>query len=244
MLARVRSRLTYPHVTSTLALFVALGGTAYAAATIGSAEVINNSLLSEDVKDATLTGADLRENTIGSGRIADGSIIGSDIKQNTIGSLRVADNSLLSADIKNDALTGDDIDESTLDVGAVGVDPPGSDPGLADFPDQAVHTIDVPSSGTLLVQGWADNVAVTCGSDVCYIAWGLYVDGQPIAGSEIAITAGQSQTSASRAVSTVGRLNVGPGTHTVSLGYSESSFATGRTFTDAWVSSVFVQDPD
>jgi hypothetical protein len=104
-----RARPNHATVVAYLALFVALGGTAYAAATIGSAEVINNSLLSEDVKDATLTGGDLREGTIGSGRIADGSIIGGDIKQNTIGSLRIADNSVASADIKNFDLTGQDI---------------------------------------------------------------------------------------------------------------------------------------
>ena len=58
-----------------LALFVAMSGTAYAAATIGSAEVINNSLQSIDLKDGaaargvdvvndTLTGVDVSEATL------------------------------------------------------------------------------------------------------------------------------------------------------------------------------------
>ena len=44
MFSKLRSRLTYANVVATLALFFALGGGAYAAATIGSAQVIDNSL--------------------------------------------------------------------------------------------------------------------------------------------------------------------------------------------------------
>jgi hypothetical protein len=94
MLARLRAHFGQQPVAY-LALFIALGGTgAYAANTIGSADVINDSLLSEDVKNATLTSGDLREGTIGSGRIADGSITGTDVR--------------------NDSLAGADIQESTL----------------------------------------------------------------------------------------------------------------------------------
>jgi hypothetical protein len=87
---------------------------AYAAATIGSADVINDSLLSEDIKNETITSGDIRPSTIASGRIADGSVTGSDIKQNTIGSLRIADNSLGSTDIKNGSLNDEDIGASTF----------------------------------------------------------------------------------------------------------------------------------
>jgi hypothetical protein len=88
VLARVRSRLSFANVTSVLALFVALGGTAYAVNTIGSADVIDNSLLSEDVKNETIASHDIRPNTIGSGRVADGSLGSQDIKD---GSLTGAD---------------------------------------------------------------------------------------------------------------------------------------------------------
>ena len=46
MLARLRSRLTYANVASSIALFIALGtGGAYAADTIGSSDIINESIL-------------------------------------------------------------------------------------------------------------------------------------------------------------------------------------------------------
>jgi hypothetical protein len=52
---RLRAHLTYANVMSTLAVFLALGGSAYAVATITG----------RDVKDRSLTGADLKRNSIG-----------------------------------------------------------------------------------------------------------------------------------------------------------------------------------
>ena len=44
------SRLTYANVMATLAVFIALGSAAYAADTVGSADVIDDSLQSVDVR--------------------------------------------------------------------------------------------------------------------------------------------------------------------------------------------------
>ena len=52
-------------VTSTLALVVALGGTAYAADTVGSSDIINESLLSEDIKNGEVTTADAAADSLG-----------------------------------------------------------------------------------------------------------------------------------------------------------------------------------
>ena len=68
----IRSRLSYANVMATLAVFIALGGAAYAANTVGSADVMNNSLLSADLKNnqavksvdvgnESLTGADIAD---------------------------------------------------------------------------------------------------------------------------------------------------------------------------------------
>ena len=65
-LARVRARLTYANTMSTLAVFIALGGTAWAATAlprnsvgasqirtgaVGSSELRNNSIRSSDIRD-------------------------------------------------------------------------------------------------------------------------------------------------------------------------------------------------
>lgn len=47
-------------IVSLLALSIAIGGTSYAAATIGSRDIIDNSVRSKDVRDGTLRKADLR----------------------------------------------------------------------------------------------------------------------------------------------------------------------------------------
>lgn len=60
----MRFRPTYANVASTLALVVALSGTAYAAATITGAQVKNESLTGRDVRDGSLTGRDVTNNSI------------------------------------------------------------------------------------------------------------------------------------------------------------------------------------
>src|SRR3712207_1130606 len=70
MLNRLRDPMSYANVVASLALFVALGGTAWAAATITGAEVVDESLTGADIKGAdgaqdkaavngTITGADI-----------------------------------------------------------------------------------------------------------------------------------------------------------------------------------------
>jgi hypothetical protein len=58
-------------VVALLALFVALGGVGYAAATIGSAQVKNNSLRTQDIRNRTIRGKDVRNNTIAGKQIKD-----------------------------------------------------------------------------------------------------------------------------------------------------------------------------
>ena len=66
MFHQLRDKLTYANIVATTALFVALGGTAYAvgAGTIGSREVRDNSLRSRDVRTNTLTARDIDERTL------------------------------------------------------------------------------------------------------------------------------------------------------------------------------------
>ena len=50
-------------IVSSIALFTALSGGAYAAATIGSAQIKNNSVQGADIKDATIKSADIARGT-------------------------------------------------------------------------------------------------------------------------------------------------------------------------------------
>ena len=71
----MRHRITYSNVMSTFAVFVVLGGTGYAAATLTGADVKNGSLTGKDIKSSSLTGTDIKG----------GSISGTDIKNGTLG---------------------------------------------------------------------------------------------------------------------------------------------------------------
>jgi hypothetical protein len=65
VIRRIRAHLTYANVMATLAVFIALGGTGYAAIKIGTKNIRNNSVRTQDVRNNNLRGKDLRENTVG-----------------------------------------------------------------------------------------------------------------------------------------------------------------------------------
>jgi hypothetical protein len=67
MLSRLRTRLSYANVMATIALFVALGGTGYAAAKIGSAQIKNNSVQSKDIKNNGVQGKDVKNGSLALG---------------------------------------------------------------------------------------------------------------------------------------------------------------------------------
>jgi hypothetical protein len=64
VLANLRQRLTYANVMSTVAVFVALGGSSYAALQIDSADIANNSVRGVDVRNRTLSERDVKRNAL------------------------------------------------------------------------------------------------------------------------------------------------------------------------------------
>jgi hypothetical protein len=105
--------LTYANVMATVAVFVALGGSSYAALTITGRDVRNESLTGKDVKG--LTGRDVRNE----------SLTGKDVK------------GLTGADIANGRLRAEDFASGQLPQGPQGPQgapgPPGRDGAAADI---------------------------------------------------------------------------------------------------------------
>ena len=64
MLDKIRRRLTYANVMSTLALFIALGGSSYAAFTINGSSIKNRSIPGRKLHHNTLTGREIKESTL------------------------------------------------------------------------------------------------------------------------------------------------------------------------------------
>ena len=70
MFTRLLDRLTYANVMATAAVFIALGGSSYAALTITG----------QNVRNGSLTGADLKDNSVGGVDIANGSLLAKDFR--------------------------------------------------------------------------------------------------------------------------------------------------------------------
>jgi hypothetical protein len=85
-------RLSYANVTSTLALFVALGGTSYAVLHIGSNDVVDNSLRSRDIRNNGVLSRDLRDRTIRARDVLSDSLGSRVIKESALGPVRQAAN--------------------------------------------------------------------------------------------------------------------------------------------------------
>src|SRR4051812_42276924 len=63
-MSQLRARLTYSNVVATIALFVALGGSSYAAVTLTGRNIKDSTITGKDVKDSSLTGRDVRNGSI------------------------------------------------------------------------------------------------------------------------------------------------------------------------------------
>jgi hypothetical protein len=61
----LRRRLSYANVMATVAVFIALGGSSYAALTITGRDVVNRSLTNRDLKRNTLDGSRIKESRLG-----------------------------------------------------------------------------------------------------------------------------------------------------------------------------------
>jgi hypothetical protein len=78
VLAKFRARLTYANLMATVAVFIALGGSSYAAITVTGKNVKNSSLTGKDIKNNSLTGSDIKN--LKSGDVSDHSLLAKDFK--------------------------------------------------------------------------------------------------------------------------------------------------------------------
>ena len=84
MLRKIRNRLTYANVMSTLAVFIALGGSSYAALKVGTRDIKNNAVRSVDLRNNDVRGKDLRN----------GTLTGVDVKRDALGGSVIAESRL------------------------------------------------------------------------------------------------------------------------------------------------------
>ncbi len=146
-------------VAGLLALFLALGGPAWASSMINGAtikpstvtgkqirnssltgaDVRNSSLTGADVKNATLDGRDIKDASLTGTDVTDGSIDDRDVKDGSLSGTDVSDGSIDDRDVKDGSLTGADVSDGSIKAGdlAPGVIP--AAPSLS-IPDGSITT--------------------------------------------------------------------------------------------------------
>lgn len=80
MLSRTGFRPSYANAMATVAVFIALGGTSYAAVSISGNQIQNNTVTSKDLRNNSVHGKDIRRGTVTSSDVRDYSLLARDFK--------------------------------------------------------------------------------------------------------------------------------------------------------------------
>src|SRR3954471_10386826 len=115
MARRTRRPLRFANVCSLLALRIAVGtGGAYAANTIGSDDIIDESIQSVDIKNGEVKTADLAVNAVTANRIVNGDVGIADLGANAVDSSKILDASIGNIDIATGAVDSNSVLDESL----------------------------------------------------------------------------------------------------------------------------------
>ena len=128
MLAKLRSRLSYANIVSTICLCLVVGGgSAYAANTVFSADIVDGEVKNPDVGadaigpgkviDQTLTGQELKSESVGSRVVT--KLNGTDIDDNSLAAEDLASNSVGQLEIQTDGVAATEIADNSIDAGEI-----------------------------------------------------------------------------------------------------------------------------
>jgi hypothetical protein len=104
MLARLRRRASFANVTSALALFVALGGSSYAAITLPS-----NSVGSDQIRTGAVGTPEIRTGGVGGAEIKTSAVRASEIKTGGVGASEIHTDAVRAKEIKSGAVGNDEL---------------------------------------------------------------------------------------------------------------------------------------
>jgi hypothetical protein len=100
MVTHIRRRLTFANVMSVIAVFIALGGSAYAFKlgknSVGTKQLKNNAVTTAKIKNKAVTGA----------KVADASLTGANLANGTVSSSKLAAGAVGSGGIADGAVSG------------------------------------------------------------------------------------------------------------------------------------------
>jgi hypothetical protein len=111
---RIRKRLTYANVMSSIAVFLVLGGAAFAASQLGK-----NSVGTKQLKKNAVNAAKLKKNAVRTAKIRNAAVTGAKIAANAVTTEKIADGSVTGAKIADGSVMGADINAESTPFGRV-----------------------------------------------------------------------------------------------------------------------------
>lgn len=235
MLGQLSARFSYANVTATIALFVALGGSGYAAVRLSK-----NSVTSRTIRNGQVRNADLGKNAVTSVKVRDGSLLAADFRPGQLpaGPPGAAGPQGAAGPTGAAGAKGD--------PGAVGPTA-GFESGFESTPVASMSgapvrsaTVTLPVAGKLFVISRI-RAGLSCNSaGACTDTFGLYVDGAAVADSAATISTGLSG-SVSDEITDFGVTDtLTAGSHTLALGDEHSAHWGGSQYNDSGIDAILL----
>jgi hypothetical protein len=121
MLARLRRRATFANVTASLALFVALGGTSYAAITlpansVGSDQIRTGAVGTPEIRTGGVGAAEIKTSAVRASEIKTGGVGASEIHTDAVRAKEIKSGSVANDELAADAVTGPKVKDGSLEA--------------------------------------------------------------------------------------------------------------------------------
>jgi hypothetical protein len=121
LLRRVRGRLTFANTTSLLALFVALGGTSYAATTlaansVGSRQIRSGAVGTSEIRYSGVRMQDIRAGAVGKSEIGTGAVGQNEIRNDAVGPGELRKDSVRADEIQASAVGTSELQDGGVDL--------------------------------------------------------------------------------------------------------------------------------
>ena len=117
MLGRLRTRMTYANVMSTIAVFLALGGgVAYAANTIFSEDIVDGEVKSVDLGTNAVTGGKLAANSVTTNKITDGAVTSTDLADGAVTNFKLGAGVVTHSKLGTSSIDGSNVAAESLSL--------------------------------------------------------------------------------------------------------------------------------
>jgi hypothetical protein len=119
---QIRKRLTYANVMSSLAVFLVLGGAAFAAAklpknSVGTKQLKNNAVTAAKIKNEAVSGAKIKAGAVDGTKLVDGSVSNGKLADGSVSTGKLADGSVSNGKLANNAVTSGKIADGSVGSG-------------------------------------------------------------------------------------------------------------------------------